>query len=385
MVSNILNAAAVIAVAPFGIARIDQHLVDDDAWYAAFLAKHVKQLVYIAGCYSSQRLIDTFRNNPNVSIIKLPEMSNRLAYERAIVRVLAKELNYKLSIRVIFFGYSESMILLASPLLFRKKCNVTLVNTNNISQKRLDKYYWPMRIMHWLLSRRLTHFIVHTEHEKNIAISHFPYLASKITVKKHHMMHPDLSAYKLPKKHRKNYEIIISCFGPITPDKSVSVINAVLRHLTERGQTAPSVLVKIFKVDPEELYQIPTDLKNVTLSFSDEFLEPAVYRQQIKESDLVVMNHTGAFEGKLSGLFCDCIALGIPFLALGIEPLLSFDKHYDGLGFLLPRKGGHLWPERISIAIDMVNLSEMRQKVTHVSKSFEKSALDADYLRAFNL
>lgn len=379
------TAGDVIAIAPFGITRKDQHLIDDDAWYARFLMEHVKQFIYVAGAHSASSLIDHFRNSPDVSVISLPNFLGRLQYEFDVVRCLCKQLQGRRAAQVIFFGYSERMVLLAAPFLLSQRCRVILVNTNNLSKHRLKKYRWPMYAMHLLLWRRITRFIVHTAYEKNLLLSYFPFLKTKTVLKKHHMLAPDPSISALSASRKPADRITISCFGPITPDKSTEVISALIRQLDTTNSPQSSIDIRIFKIDPEEL---PTNLpknENISISYFDAFLEVGEYRKKVRESDLVVMLHTPAFEGKLSGIFCDCVALGVPFLALGIEPLLSFYKQHGGIGFLLHPDDRSCWQEQIALATDPAQLAIMRNKIIETSRKFQKNELDADYLRAFDL
>lgn len=379
------HAGNIVGVAPFGITRKDQHLIDDDAWYAGFLAKYASPFVYIAGAYSAEQLQERFQDDKGASIIRLPEPTSRWGYELNVARCLAKQLSSGQAERVIFFGYSELMLLLLAPLLIFKRCQVTLVNTNNLSQRRLDKYRWPMWLMHFLLRHRISRFIVHSTHERKMVLSRFPFLENKAVVKKHHMLLSDSKILDNVPEQVQNDKIVISCFGPIAIDKSTEVISTVINQFRMGRCNDVPVELRIFKIAREALPDDLDKLKNVTVQFFEDFLDVEEYRKKIRQSDLVVMVHTAAFEGKLSGIFCDCISLGTPFLALNIEPLSSFDKHYDGVGFLLERANKKSWQKQIAVAIDPVQLTKMRVKIAGVAQDFGESELDADYLRAFDI
>lgn len=374
-----------IAVAPFGITRKDQHLIDDDAWYAGFLMEHVRRFVYVAGAYSADLLKTRFQNVAGVSIVSLPEPTSRLRYEYDVVRYLAKQLRGRRAVRVLFFGYSERMMLLAAPVLLSKQCQVTLVNTNNLSQRRLDKYRWPMWLMHVLLQRQIVRIIVHSKHEKKMLLSRFPFLEGKTVIKKHHMLLPDPSILDPRPNGDTIGSTIISCFGPITADKSVEVISAVIQHIVASDSVVPPIEIRIFKIAQEMLPDVMGRYEGINISFFPDFLEAEEYRLKIRESDLIVMNHTDAFEGKLSGIFCDCVALGVPFLGLDIEPLASFNTHHNGVGFLLDSESKNNWQKQIASATDPVSLAKAREKIMLVAQEFEKSELDADYLSAFDV
>lgn len=104
------NVSKFIAVAPYGITSKDQHLIDDDAWYSAFLAKYIKSFVYIAGSYSANCLRETYRGRTEISIVQLSNMSGRFSYSREVVRRLSRELRSSNEAHIIFFGYSELML-----------------------------------------------------------------------------------------------------------------------------------------------------------------------------------------------------------------------------------------------------------------------------------
>lgn len=377
--------ASLIAVAPFGATKQDQHLIDDDIWYARFLVENLGILTYIAGAYSAKIIQKKHAANKNISIIPLPKMSNRLVYEYNVIQSLAREMRGKKSIHIIFFGYSERIMLIATPLFWWRNCKITLVNTNNLSENRLIKYRLPMRFMHFLISKYLDRFIVHTDYEKNLALSYFPFLATSIVAKKHHMMMPDSELQKQKINKTDDGKVIVSCFGPITKGKSIDILSSVLDELEKRPKTAPQIDLRLYKIDPKMIPrhdQLPPHIK---LSYSKEFLEPVVYRQKIRESDLVIMNHDTTFEGKLSGIFCDCVSLGVPFLALDIEPLSTHDRRLQGLGFLLSRLDQSNWSSTIKVATDPDCLASMRQKIYCFADKFTKKQLDENYIHAFNI
>lgn len=237
--------------------------------------------------------------------------------------------------------------------------------------------------MHFLLSRHLARFIVHSQFEKKLVLSRFPKLADRTIVKKHHMMLPDSLASQRTADRKRINETIISCFGPITLGKSTEILTALIKQLQTVKNNRKYTRVRIYKIAPDIFAETSKKIKNAELSYSEVFLEADEYRRKIAESDLVVMNHTEDFEGRLSGIFCDCIALGTPYLALDIEPMLSYSRINNGLGFLLPRDDKRRWPTLIDAAMDPASLASMSQKIALISQEFEKKMLDEDYLCAF--
>lgn len=373
-----------IAVSPFGVTARDQHIIDDDQWYLRFLSRHSKQLIYIAGHYSAQKLRED-KNEAGCTITQLPSRKGRIRYELAIVQKLVKHLVAAPSPTIIFFGYSETLLLLCAILLKLKKATVLLVNTNNITKIRVRKYYWPMLVLHKLISKQLARFIVHTEHERQLVTAQFPFLKEKILIKKHHMMVPDRLLQKKKRPTEYDKEVVISCFGPVTRDKSLDVASALIESFAISERLKRRIQVRFYKIPQDLLPDMQNLSENIEISFNDNFLPREHYREKVAESDLVIMNHTPRFEGKLSGILCDCISLNVPFIAQEIEPLRAYNKECGEIGLLLPSSKREKWSEYINSATNIEQLCIMRRNIRAFSKNFEQSKIEKDYLDIFNL
>lgn len=378
-----MTSPHVIALAPFGRTERDQHLLDDDAYYAAFLADLSLPLTYIAGEASASRLSKQMSGRANVCVETLPLRSGRWAFEWQAQKMLKSALQRVpkgQSVKVIFFGYSETLALMCAPVLRLYGAEVDLVNTNNIAPPRVTKYRHFMRLLHAALGPQLRRFIVHTAFEKRLVETTFPRLIGRTVVKGHHMLLSD--PVRIAKRlQRSRDHWVVSCFGPIRADKSPEVLNAVLAHLAER-ETSESIQVKLYKVDPEQVV-VPDGAPDVT--FHTDFMEHDVYRDRIAESDLVILAHTPSFEGKLSGILCDCLSLAVPYTGIDIEPLTEFNQSFGEMGILLSHDDPAHWHEAIAKVFDPKVHQAQQTNLMRYAAEANSDQLQKAYAQVFGL
>lgn len=372
----------VVAVAPFGKTRKDQHLVDDDNWYFGFLKTTVPALTYIAGSFSGLALQSKYQETPDHKVIATPSGKGRISYEWALLRSIRRSLNNNPDALVIFFGYSESLLLGYWALNFWRLNQIILVNTNNISPGRILRHGRKQRIILWLIQKRLRKFLVHTNFEAELSKKYFEFLAPHVSVKKHHLMVSKAEPNQTIANSETN-ECLISCFGPLSADKSAQSIGELINKIHLTGTRFKKICFKLYRISKDDVLPYLDDaeaLRNVV--FHDGFLTKDAYTEAFRESDLVVMNHTQKFEGKLSGILCDCIALGIPYLSTRIEPLMEMQARFGDIGYIYDI-GNSGWLDIFLSEFTPKTLAERKKAIGQTQKAYTKEVIDADYLNAF--
>ena len=101
------------------------------------------------------------------------------------------------------------------------------------------------------------------------------------------------------------------------------------------------------------------------ISFHNKYLEYEEYLNIIKSSKFVFLPHNFLFEGKLSGILCDCISIGTPVISNNIEPVMEFFKEYGSMGYIFDYSKDRTWPERF---LELQSINEYEKFVASMKK-----------------
>ena len=138
-----------------------------------------------------------------------------------------------------------------------------------------------------------------------------------------------------------NKKNVISFFGPTMLSKPIydicSLINKDLNNNFEY------LFVNTSNEDERKIKALIFN-KN-TVFFERKYLSNQLYASIIKNSRYVFLPHNYLYQGKLSGIFCDCVANGTPVISNNIDPISNYFIEFGPMGFIYNYTDSILWQE----------------------------------------
>lgn len=356
----------IVAVSPFGTGPVIDHTFDDDEFYFDYLIARGEQFTFHAPRFSAKRLIAR-RPAYAEHVVEMPDFEPSWRHCVNMVR------NIKVvgGARVVFFGFTEKLVLafvLARPFV---RFTLTLVATNNFSSRRARSYGPMLRGFLWGVGPRVNRLVVHTEYERDLVQRLAWPARPDVRVKKHHLMlhHrpvPDFSALVA--------RPTIAFFGPSKFEKplapALDLIQAdVHRKYNYRlvGLAAADIAAirAIFGSDP-------------AIELQGGMLPRSEYLSVFAASSLVLLTHTRDFEGKLSGNLCDSIANAVPFLGNTIEPHFEYLRRFGRIGFVEDMASGRDWACKFLASVQLSDIVEAQEALRCAASEFSLASVSAD-------
>ena len=256
-----------------------------------------------------------------------------------------KKINYRLFIfgrlifsekiknsNIIFQAFDEIGILIYFIRICNRNNKIYVVPTNNVSPERLVKSRW---LLQWMLKKIIVNsdrFFYHSDFEYELIKSYItesPYNLKKCYKLKYHMIGED-------KKEVVNENLfsdfVISYFGPTMISKPISDFCDLMKADNFANGKFQYRIINVSSQVKEVITSIFGNNNNI--HFINEYLVHEEYIKLIQTSKYVFLPHNHLYEGKLSGILCDCISNSIPVISNKIEPLLEFFKNYGEMGFI---------------------------------------------------
>ena len=283
------------------------------------------------------------------------------------------EIDIKTNGKVIFTGYSELDIIFFLVKNIIRRPRLILVATNNFSNERVKRRNLSLRLFLSIVYPFLERLVLHTDHERKLISGLNQAVADKSYVKKHHLMTKSNNISE-PKKGIP----IISYFGPEKHDKPIIPLIELIKADVDK-----KFLYRIFNVKLSTLLnKYPDLIKHTNIEVVEEWQSHASYHSSVKDSTFLLLSHSRAFEGKLSGNLCDCFALQTPFIARPMEPMLSYNAMFGPLGFLIDFDE-YDWASRFLDRYDNKIYSAMCQNLAQIGEIHSMEAINADLTRCF--
>lgn len=354
----------IVAISPFSDSEVSGHSLLDDVFYFEYLLNRKEPFRFYAPPLSAQRLEARFPDAKDHILVVEPYHPSGWGHFR-----FARQLKVEAGAKVIFFGYQERLVLAWYLLNLLRPFSLLLVATNNIAAGRVDAYRAQMKFFFRAIRGKLKRIVLHTEHEVRL-LDRLSDDLSRITyVKKHHLMVP------IRRPHSEPYsgKIAISFFGPPKPDKPIEPFlhliasdNSGRFHYTIHNQSEADVLARM------RVVRLPDHV-----SVIEGWRSYEAHLENCAASDVIFMTHNYAFEGKLSGNLCDCVALGVPYICAAMEPMLSLHKKYGALGYLNDFDQP-MWAERLLGLISREDLLEKRNALQGMANDYSVERIQAD-------
>lgn len=346
----------IVAISPFSDTEKSGHSLLDDAFYFEFLLNHKEPFCFYAPPLSAKLLYERFPNAKRHIQVVDPYKPSGWGHFR-----FARQLKVKAGSKVIFFGYLERLVLVWYLLNIALPFSLSLVATNNIGTGRVEAYRAQMKLFIRAISGKLRRMVVHTEHEKRLLVSLKDGMGEITYVKKHHLMAPINRSRVEPRVGK----IVISFFGPLKVDKPIEpFLQLIAADSSDRfqyiihNQSEKDILSRM------SLAQLPDKVLVV-----EGWSNYATHLENCVASDLIFMTHNHAFEGKLSGNLCDCVALGIPYICVSMEPMNSLHKKYGELGYFC-NFDKPTWPEQLLSLINCEDLFAKRSALKRMASDY---------------
>lgn len=354
-------------VSIFSTSEKSGHSVDDDLFYFGLLRKAGLPFTFFAPPYSLKQLEGTeYYRRSDVCRIDVNQSGLRKLIEAAWSIPVPR------NCKVVFLGYSELFVLIFYLANIFKNYELVLVVTNNLGVGRITKYRKFLKVFFAIIGRKLKRLVVHTEKERSLCSDLHAPLSNKVVVKKHHLM-ISRTRTRVPATPNKP---IISFLGPEKYGKPVHPMVELIKK-----DTASVYQYRLYKVDEESIGQRFGLRKADNVSFVNEWLSRENFFEEIGRSTLIMMTHNRAFEGKLSGNLCDCIALGVPFISDNVEPIPWFNERYGPLGYTYDLSTSD-WPERFFRDFSEQGYLALKENLQRASLDFQRDAVEQDNIAA---
>ena len=360
-----------VAISPFSTSENSGHPIVDDQFYFAYLINRGVDFLYYTSRYSANLILKQYPEAHRFLAIVEPYRANGLGHLR-----FASKLVIHRDTRVIFFLYTERLVLTWYLLNIFTPFRLFLVASNNISALRVRLYPFYLKFFFSAIRPKLEKLILDSTFQVELVRAVSEKVAKLCFVRKNHLMCPKYISIE----NRDTNRISIAYFGPSKSEKPLSIFIDLIRA-DEHQQFFYSIynVSKDLVMHHLNMEQLPLNVKVVS------FLGPyEIYLKNYMASDLVMLTHTKDFEGKLSGNLCDSIALGVPFISLPIEPIISIHDTYGTLGYLC-RFDEPGWEIELLKSIDRKTLKQMKKNITLMQDKYSIKNVWQTLDKAFSL
>jgi hypothetical protein len=359
-------AEVLVAVSPYGMAPEYAHTLEDDAFYLRYLIERRSEFIFYAAEYSRKQLELLFPDH-KARLRGLPRLSGN--WQSAVS--VARAVSVPRGARIVFFGYTEKLVMAFMAINVLAKYALILIATNNFSSRRQRRNKVQLRLFLWLARSRLAKLVVHTDYELQMVRSLSSRCASIASAKRHHLMIPVACADRPP--FVNGQKPVVAFFGPVKPEKPLEPILELMRE--DHGS---AFRYRMFGLGERDKLRIEAVCRGrLDVQIRDGHLSRDDYASAVAEADLIVLTHNRDFEGKLSGNLCDCVAKQVPFLGGSIEPHQEYVRRYGDVGYIvdLTAEG---WAAGFLATFQVADLLRRKDRIRIASGSFSQDAIYSD-------
>jgi hypothetical protein len=364
-------------ISPFDKNSHSGHLLLDDLFYYEIADLSLSKFSFFTNKYSKLNIDQNLSTNldqiTQINVNGFGIIKDKFSWLEMIK--LSIFIPIKSNDKVIFLGYTEKLIFVFILMNIFKKFKLTLVSTNNYSSKRVNQNKNLLNIFFKLINLKLISLIVHTEKEKNLITGVNNSLCKKIFVKKHHLM---ISDNLNVEEKTDNKNPIISFYGKDNDEKPIQPLIDLIKN--DHNSFFEYRAYKAQRIDFINYYKNKNNVQII-----NSYLTYKEYKESINKTTLILLTHNHLYEGKLSGNFCDCIRHGIPFISGSFEPLISFNKQYGPLGFIVDFSDAS-WAEIFFKDYhNDINLKNIKNNLLKIKEDFSRNSVMRDNIdKIFN-
>ncbi|SJZ74305.1 hypothetical protein [Sediminibacterium ginsengisoli] len=305
-------------------------LLDDDFWFSS-LIKYDPELSVFTSVTSCDLLAKKYPSHKKqfIGFRDFP-FFRKIYYRLHLLGRLfsSKKITGK---TIIFQGFDEIGILSYLWRIRNWNNTTVLILTNNVSPERFEN---SPRLLPYLLRtifKKCDFVFYHSDFEYKLLISKLGDKVDKNKLKKvkyHLLGAPRLLASNT---HQDN---TITYFGPSMVSKPLLDFCNLIKADANR-----QFKYHFYNLDRKDEEMIRNNTPpEASLNFHYDYMTNEEYANAILQSTYVFLPHNSYYEGKLSGIFCDCVNYNVPVISDRIEPVIEFFKAYGELGYLLDYK-----------------------------------------------
>jgi hypothetical protein len=295
------------------------HLIQDDEFLVNLFLKLYPQVTLFSSPSSIANLKSKYL--PNLKMVPtrfhgaITKLWNRLIF---ILRMLTIKLPDDIS-EILIQSFEEVSVLFF--MLFHTNLPISLIITNNIGNvhnKPLKRYFLSQIF-------RYSHSIfIHCNYERMMILKLFPKI-DPIKIKRvrfHQISIPRETASFIERKK------IVSYIGMSRIDKGIETFWNFIK-----ANPLDKVNYGLYGQYDKARYDVDS-LTHSKLDTICGLIPNGLYYKLFIDSLYIILPYERAYEGKLSGIFCDSIATKTPVLAPKIEPFIEFFDRYGPMGYL---------------------------------------------------
>ncbi len=346
----------IITISPFATSANCGHPIIDDQFYFDYLTRTGREFKFYTSKYSA----DLIQKN-NAEAHRFIKIINPISAGRYGIIKFLWQIKVPKCSKVIIFLYTEELVFFFLLINIFKKYDLYLVSSNNISARRCDIYKLRLKLFFWLTNFRLSKLIVDTQHQLDLINSLCGQTRKKSCTRKNHLM----CVKHVGTNQIQNTCVKLSYFGPPKTEKPIDLVLELIAADKEQ-----KIKYHLYNVDlTMVLQELGLNSLPSNVCVDESWRDYSDYLLKFKESDIVFLTHSAEFGGKLSGNLCDCFALGVPYISLPIEPVLSFQKLHGEMGIICDPKETK-WCDNLLFSLTRYNISFFKNRIQQVQSLY---------------
>lgn len=316
-------------------------LLDDFFWFKNLSSLNYKTNI-LTSKESAAKLKSSFPDKVN-NIASFPSLSILKRINFRVYTILKLLISSKIkNNNIIIQGFDEIAIIFYLFKLRKLGNKIYVVSTNNISPERILRSKTILCFCLNLIINKSDYFLYHSDFELKLLKN---FCEPKLDFRKCHKIKYHLLGVKSEHELNSldlNYNFI-TYFGPVMDSKPYKDICKLIISDYLKDKMFRFRFINVDKIYQNEIRSI-VGFENQNLSFINEYLTYKDYMSYVATSKYVFLPHNFLYEGKLSGIFSDCVSNNVPVISDKIEPLIEFFNKYGDLGYLFDFSNDNNWP-----------------------------------------
>jgi len=278
---------------------------------------------------------------------------------------------------VVVQAFEEVSLLLYLLRLRRHDNRVALVLTNNVSPERVESRPKILTFLLREIFRRVDVVFYHSDFEfgliqkllgRNLGTTRFAKL-------KYHL----IGEVRQSTSGESDGGNLITFFGPASEVKPISSIYSLIEE--DNDKIFSYIFINITDDDADMLRAAFSDRDNIF--FLKGYLSDEEYQKAMRRSRFVFLPHNRLFEGKVSGIFSDCIANQVPIITDLIEPVIEYFQTYGSMGYLCDYASAD-WARLFFEKLSIDKYAEFKASMLNCSRRHSPALIMNEFLRVLD-
>jgi hypothetical protein len=354
------------------------HLLLDDFFWFRNLSRLNYKTNILTSSESAAKLKSSFPNQiKNIASFPSLRILKRINFRiYTIIKLLFSDKIQ--NSHIIIQGFDEIAIIFYLIKLRKLGNKIYLVPTNNISPERILRSKALLRYCFNLIINKSDYFLYHSDFELNLLKSFCePNLDfSKCYKIKYHLLGVKC---RYESNNLNDYNTFITYFGPVMESKPYNDICKLIIADYQKDKMFRFRFINVDKIYQNEIRNI-VGFENENLIFINEYLAYDAYINYIATSKYVFLPHNFLYEGKLSGIFSDCVSNNVPVISDKIEPIIEFFDKYGDLGYMFDFSNDNNWPINFLLSENHIEYSKFKISLENCRLDHSESIIVKEFL-----